>query len=176
MARKSGFVRRHGSMIRETRWLDGPHLRTSVAAGGVSIIFSLTAVELALRPFTVIRTRGIWSLRSDQLAAGEPQAAALGWCVVSEQSLAIGITAVPTPVTDMSSDLWFGYQFLLNEFIFVSATGIDATGSVSQEYDSKGARKVEDGQDVIAVLEVPSSASSEGSTIMTQSRTLIKLH
>ncbi len=71
MARKSGFVRRHGSMVRETRWLDGPHNRTSVAAGAVSIILSLTAVELALRPFTVIRTRGIWSLRSDQLAAGE---------------------------------------------------------------------------------------------------------
>ncbi len=43
MARKSGFVRRHGSMVRETRWLDGPHNRTSVAAGAVSIILSLTS-------------------------------------------------------------------------------------------------------------------------------------
>ena len=50
MARKSGFVRRHGRMVRETRWLDMPVVRASLAAGGASIRLSLTAVELTTCP------------------------------------------------------------------------------------------------------------------------------
>ncbi len=176
MARKSGLVLRGNRRVRETLWIEGVHTRYSVAAGGALVILSLSTAELALRPFTVIRTRGVWSIKSDQVIAGEPQAAGLGSCVVSDQAAAIGVTAVPTPITDMSSDLWFVYEFLLAEFTFVSAVGFDAQGAVSGKYDSKAMRKVEDGQDVITVLEVPSSATSEGSTIMHQCRLLIKLH
>ena len=56
----------------------------------------LSAIGLALRPFTLIRVRGIFTIASDQSAATETQVGALGVAVVSEQAASIGVTAVPT--------------------------------------------------------------------------------
>ncbi len=176
MARRFATVRRGGREVRETRWLDAVPIRTTTATGAAVILFSLTAVELALRPFTIVRTRGVFHIKSDQVAATEPQQAGIGMCVVTEQALAIGVTAVPTPITDMESDLWFLYELAFSEFVFGSAIGFDAAAGSQVRFDSKAMRKVEDGQDVIVVVEVPRSASSEAVTHQVGFRMLIKLH
>ncbi len=85
VGRRSGLVLRGGRQRRETRWLDGPFtssLLTGASAPG--ILLSLTAAELALRPFTVVRVRGKFAIRSDQLAATEDYSGALGYAVVSD--------------------------------------------------------------------------------------------
>jgi len=91
--------------------------------------------------------------------------------VVSDQAVAIGITALPTPVTDNGSDLWYTYEWLL-----ANATDLTdlAVGGVFKEFDSRAMRKVEDGQDLIEVVE--SGTSTFGLNITTFQRTLIKLH
>ncbi len=176
VGRKSGFVVRGGSRKRETRWLDGVPVRTGFAAGASSLAFTLTAVELAYRPFTVTRTRGLIGIKSDQVAATEPFQIGLGMCVVSDQALAIGVTAVPTPITDMGSDLWFLHELVFGEILVASAASIEGQGSVNKYFDSKAMRKVDDGQDIAIVTEVPSSASSEGLVRTLGFRMLIKLH
>ncbi len=58
MARKSGFVRRGGRMVRETIWFGQTETQTVLAAANTAaILTSLNAAALALRPFTIIRSQ-----------------------------------------------------------------------------------------------------------------------
>ncbi len=99
--RKSGFIMRGGGMKRETRWLDLPPSSTGLAAASAeALILQLTTAERALLPFTVVRTRGMFFVSSDQQAASEFYQVALGAAVVSFQAATIGVTAVPVPDDD----------------------------------------------------------------------------
>ncbi len=159
---------------RETVWFEFGIQVISIDTSGVALASSLNAAALSLRPFTIIRSRFEVLLFSDQKAASETQAAGLGFAVVSDQAVAIGVTAVPTPLTDLGSDLWFVLQLMMARFELVSAVGVD--GNVGQHYtiDSKAMRKVDVGQDLVETIEV--SSASGGTTIVTGGRMLIKLH
>ncbi len=173
--RKSGFIQRGGVKRRETRWLDAVPGVATLAGPSASVIYhTLTAVEKALRPFTVIRTRGFWEIFSDQVVADEAYQAALGLAVVSDQAVGIGVTAVPTPYTDMESDLWFVYEQLYGNMRFGDATGTEDPAGVRAAFDSRAMRKVEDGQDVISVGEA--SSISSGLSMKVGFRMLVKLH
>ncbi len=175
MARKSGFVRRNNVMRRESLWIGGVTTQTVIAAASSAVLLlSLNAAALALRPFTVVRTRGVFYVRSDQVSANENYGCSMGNCVVSDQAVAIGVTAVPTPEAERSSDLWYVYEQILGQFAFTTGTGYRDVGHLMQ-FDSKAMRKVEDGQDIIVVLETPSTNDS-GASIGYSDRTLIKLH
>ncbi len=178
MARKSGYVRRGGVMRRETSWLAIAEGRdTNAAANSATLSASLNAAALAMRPFTITRTILRWSVRSDQTGALENFGGAIGMAVVSDQSVAIGVTAVPTPFTDLGSDLWFLHGILDGRFQFVSGVGIQAgTGSLEGAViDSRAQRKVNDDQDVILCTE-EDSLTAVGSVIYSAGRMLIKLH
>ena len=114
------------SQKRLTTWLSLVPAQTVVT--GPVILFALTAASLALRLFTIVRTRLLVSIISDQLAASEIQMGAVGAAIVSDQVNAIGVTAVPTPITDMGSDLWFVHQLMYNEFVFGDGTGFQDSG------------------------------------------------
>jgi len=174
-SRKSGFTSRGGVMRRETQWFNGVTVRSTIVAASTAVLqTALTAAELALRPFTVVRTRGVVYMKSDQAGATEVQDAAFGLAVVSDQAIAIGVTAVPTPTTDDGSDLWYVYERILSELAFQDATGFQANVGVERIIDSRSMRKVEDGQDIAGVVETGSG--SNGVVISAYARTLIKLH
>ncbi len=159
---------------RKTFWFGGVFVRSDITAINTAVLTtSLTAAALALRPFTIVRTRGIVTLRSDQIAATEQQQAAYGLTVVSDQAVAVGVTAVPSPVADSQSD-WFVYQPMIGAFSFATAIGFEQVGLERYEIDSKAMRKVEEGQDVISVVE--SGAATGGITVSEFNRILIKLH
>ncbi len=173
--RKSGFIIRGGARKRETLWLGGTSFSQTLAAPTtVALVLSLNATALALRPFTVVRTRGILQVSSDQQGASEGYGASFGNAIVSDQASAIGVTAVPTPTVDNASDLWFVYEFLMGRFNFGTAVGFANVG-VDRVIDSKAMRKVEDGQDLVSVVE-GAGAGFSGSIISGFLRTLIKLH
>ncbi len=154
-------------------WIRLTETTTGLASGNsAALILSFNAAALALRPFTIIRTRGIWNVSSDQEAADEDCQVALTGCVVSDQASAIGITAVPTGYTDAGSDLFFLYEQQAIQTRFLSTSGFNIYTGVT--YDSKAMRKVNDDQDVIWCLE--NSGVSDGSTIFHSGRVLIKLH
>jgi len=163
---------------RSTQWLFMDPSRNTMAAASTAVFrSSLNAAALALRPFTVVRSIITLTLGSDQQAASEDYDAAFGMCVVSDQARAIGVTAIPTPMTDLGSDLWFFHQILSGSFNFVTGIGIDAQGIVPtahQTFESKAMRKVEEGQDLAVVVET--SAISLGAIMYSAGRILIKLH
>jgi len=177
VGRKSGFIIRGGVRKRETVWFGGTAFNQSLATTtSVALVLSLNAAALAFRPFTVIRTRGLVRVNSDQVGATEDYGASFGMAVVSEQAVAIGVTAVPTPTVDSSSDLWYVYEFLIGQFQFLTSAGVFESG-VERIIDSKAMRKVEDGQDLVGVVEGPGSGlAPTGSQIAGFTRILVKLH
>ena len=166
--------RRGGRTIRrESLWIGIGAANTNLAAANSAVLTnSFNAAALALRPFTIVRTRGVWMIRNDQTAATELQQAALAMAVVSDVSVSIGISAVPTGFADIGSDLFFVYEQQAQEFVVNSAVGTEVYTGV--QYDSKAMRKVEDGQDLAVTLEA--SAISAGVNVLHSGRMLIKLH
>ncbi len=175
-SRKSGIFLRGGVARRETFWIGGSPGSNDINTSGTVLVTQLNAAGLALLPFTIVRTRGVLFLTSDQFANSEDQEIGFGAAVVSEQAAAIGITAVPTPITDPGSDLFYVYEVMLMRMLVSSSIGIMTGLSVGLEriIDSKSMRKVVDGQTLITVAEATSS--SEGTRLYDYTRTLVKLH
>jgi len=172
IGRKSGFIKRSGVMRRESLWGSWDTVQTTLSgAPTAAITNSLNATALALRPFTIVRFRGWMHVVSDQIAATETYIGDVAMAVVSEQASALGVTAVPTPLTDKGSDLFFVYEQLGTRLQFADATGFINNG-VSKEIDSKAMRKVNGDQDVVMVVE----NEIAGCVITTTGRFLVKLH
>jgi len=172
-AGRSGFIRRGSARRRESLWFFWQFTSATLGASATAILMSsLNAAALALRPFTIVRTRGQLLVISDQSAATEDYIGNYGMAVVSDQAVAVGVTAVPTPATDQGSDLWF----LLEQWVGRSwLVGTDFSDSLaSREVDSKAMRKVEEGQDVVSVAEAGLGGS--GCLVKFTGRMLIKLH
>ncbi len=171
-AGRSGFIRRDGGRKRDTLWTGALWSENNIATGGALLLTTLGATLLPLRPFTVVRVRGMLQVNSDQVASTERQLGAYGMAVVSDQAVAIGITAVPTPMTDIDSDLWFLHQLFASfQTVFSAIGAVEYTGV---PFDSKAMRKVEDGQDLISVVEL--DTNSDGATFSAVFRMLLKLH
>jgi len=173
MARR--FTRSLGRIgsTRGTVWFSLAETITALgAANTAALVLVLNAAALAFRPFTIIRTHLTLAVSSDQSSASEDYSLGLGMSVVSEQASAVGITAVPTPFTELDSDLFFVHNITAGNFRVISAIGFDAHGSITKEIDSKAMRKVEDGQDVILTLE--NSSVSAGTNTFVAGRMLIK--
>jgi len=171
--RKSGFIQRGGRMKRESLWLFQQFSSNTLAASATAALAtSLNAAALALRPFTVVRTHMNWQVISDQSAATEVYIGNIGMAIVSTQAVAIGVTALPTPATDLGSDLFFMIQQWISEFTLV---GTDVTTDVvSRQIDSKAMRRVNEGQDLVQTVEA--GIGGAGIVIRTVGRQLIKLH
>ena len=169
--RSGGFVRGRSSG-RLTEWFGTQFAGDVVdlpAASGI-IALSLTAAELAKRPFTITRTVGLLAVRSDQAVAEEAPFGAMGGIVVSDKALALGFTAVPDPVTQSSSDEWFLYQ----NFIADGAASTNVGQRISQyQFDSRAQRKVQDGEDIAFV--VANSSAADGCRFLLVLRLLVKL-
>ncbi len=173
-ARSSGLVLRGGRNVRATVWVGLTGTFTTIGAGGTAVLLNVTsAALLALRPFTVIRARGTLFLTTDQNAAREDQGVGLGSIVVSDDAVAIGITAISTPITQAESDGWYLYQTLM------TARGAGSTDSemgVGLDYDSKAMRRVEDGFQLVTIVETMAAALSSGVEVRHIGWELIKLH
>ncbi len=159
---------------RKTMWLGSLVVSNTLVAATPQIFFSLDALGLAQRPFTIVRTYVSIMWRSDQAATSETQFGACGVAVVSEESVAIGATAVPTPVTDANSSLFLAYQYLQNFYEFKDVSGFESVAGRIFEIDSKAMRKVELGQDMIVVFE--NSGTGSGAIASAMIRQLIKTH
>jgi len=170
MARRRDFVRGAAaiSQRRKTTWLEIAPSDFTLTTGA-TLLFVLTTAEKAMRPFTVVRTRIELALRSDQAAAIEIQQVGFGLAVVSDQAVAVGVTAVPNPVADIASDLWFTHQLMYAD---ESALTDRTRGHGTMTVDSKAMRKVADGQDLAVVAEL--TAASAGLILTVGGRILIK--
>ncbi len=167
-----GFVRPPKKTV---MWIGNSPTTNKVAVdtNTAVLIAQLSAAALALRPFTVMRTRGLVWWESDQDAADEEPTGVYGEIVVTEPASTIGITAIPDPISEPDA-AWMIYQPLITAVRFVSGTGVnDPAGSV-YEYDSKAMRKVGINDDLVSV--VANNSGVDGGLFLTVGRTLIQLH
>ena len=156
---------------RSTQWI-GSTAETAVTnLAGSSVVLDQSF------PFgedaTIVRVRGKLWIGSDQASASERPMGAIGFANVTNQALAIGVTAVPTPITDISSDEWFLWAPFFNGLNFADATGIQQKIFAEVELESKAMRKVNDGLSTVVVLE---NASTFGLSYLMHFRMLVKLH
>ncbi len=156
---------------RKTLWLGFNPVRLTLSAAGGSIAHSLNAAALALRPFTIVRSHFVLMVISDQAAAIEEQVGAFGLAVVSSEAVNVGVTAVPTPVTESGSSLFFVHQFYMAAMQEITDR---AVGPEIYQVDSKAMRKVEVGQDIITIGEF--DATGGGQILTLAGRVLIKTH
>ena len=157
---------------RATQWI------ASTVETGATTLGANTAVLDQTFAFgekaTVIRVRGELYVKSDQLAGTENALGAVGMAVVTNQAAAIGITAVPTPITDQASDNWFLWQPIIGPLEFGDATGFSFNPYTRYIFESKAMRKVDDGDTVAVVLE--NSSTVHGLRFILMFRMLVKLH
>ncbi len=173
-ARRSGRIFRGGRSVRESLWVPIDGTNTTLAAGSTAALLTASSAGLlALRPFTIVRSRGFMHLESDQTAGQEEQAINYGECVVSDQAVLIGVTSVPTPTTDKGSDLWYVFQALMASH---GAGTVDSELGQWIQYDSRAMRKVEDGSTIVTVVETELAALTSGVGFRHTGRLLIKLH
>jgi len=173
MARRFTRGRGRAGSKRMSSWFDIAPTITNVAATSV-VLNVMVAAELAKRPFTVVRTHLALRILSDQSGASEEQLAAVGLCIVSDQAAAVGVAAVPTPVTDAESDLWFVHQWMHASFLFGSGIGFSGDDGQAYTVDSRAMRKLEEDSQILVVAE--SQSPSDGTRIMCAGRILIKEH
>ena len=174
MARRFHNAVRRSGPRRETSWFDLPPVCSTVTGEGGTLLYSLSAAELELRPFTIVRTYLEVMIRSDQLIADEQQVAAIAGAVVSDQAAAIGITALPKAISNLSSDLFWFHQSMIGSFGLATAVGIVNDG-VHYSIDSKAMRKVDIGSDAVISWEIDTGCGS-GVTLTAMGRLLVKLH
>ena len=151
---------------RQSTWFSIPATSTAIVSGSV-LSASLNAAALAMRPFTIVRTHLSLFVVSDQAAAVEQQEVGIGFAVVSDQAVAIGVTAVPTPISDIGSDLWY-----LHKMLYADESSLTDRSKAGQQYtvDSKAMRKVDGDQDSVLVFEV----RDKGAILLLGGRMLIK--
>ncbi len=159
-------------VARIPEWASVNLFDTTVPASGRVLLGSLNAAALALRPFTIVRTRLVISWESDQVSASESPQGAFGMGVVKSPAIAIGVTAVPTPLTEATAD-YFVYQSLIDSFLFATAAGFESQGGRQYIVDSKAMRKVGLDEDVAVTVE---EGNAVGAVISVMGRFLAKLH
>ena len=173
------MARRHVGRVvgrsarRESVWLSAG-FATQVVSSSNTLLASLNAAALALRPFTIVRTRLTVVFESDQTGADEKAQAVLTFQVVKETASAAGIGSLPGGIDEADGE-FFVYRPLMQNFGFISGTGAQQIMGQGNywDVDSKAMRKVGIDEDIVVVLDIRTLV---GCAIGVEGRQLIKLH
>ena len=173
MARRtrSRFVRPPKKTV---MWIGDATTLVAVPGNSVVLLSTLNAAALALRPFTVMRTRGFVHWESDQVAASEQTEGIYGEIVVTDSATTAGIASIPDPLSDPTAS-WFVFEPVFQRFLFTDATGSHQYGGAGSvwRFDSKAMRKVGFDDDVAGVFV---NGTASGANGLVNARTLIQLH
>ena len=167
-----GFTR--GSK-RQTSWEFGFFSTgmTAVPANSVVLLASITAAALDDdAPATIIRTRGVIGVSSDQTGADEQQLGGVGLTLVNDNARISGVAAVPAPVIDLDWDGWFVHQLFVQRQLFASNIGWHPNAVTQYEVDSKAMRKFTGEESLVLVAE--NTHPTHGLNIAVFLRILIK--
>jgi len=181
MARSRGYSRlRTGSASRrKTGWEEGPGQagggeQTISATGKVILGAGASALNDGL---TVVRTRGQLLVRqSTSAAANNGYTFGMGICIVSSDAFAVGITAIPGPITDMDWDGWFyhDFGFVQSNTATTADIGEQISATYRKDVDSKAMRKLGINDTIVAVFESTLVGTAQ-LRVFFDSRVLIKL-
>ena len=159
-----------GSSKRVTEWAGQTPRTTLVAVAGSSAVL-LTVFLPGDNGVTVVRTRGVFGWKTDQIAANEDQMGAVGIGLVSAQAVSVGITALPHPSTDSGWDGWLWHSYFVSSFSFITGVGFEPNMLHLLEIDSKAMRKVSNEMRLVTVVE---NDNTDGISVYSASRILTK--
>ncbi len=165
-------TRARPSNKRLTQWIGVNLVDFAVPASTAVLVGSLNAAALALRPFTIVRTRLLAWWSSDQIVAQETPMGAFGAIVASEAAVTAGVGSIPTPIIEPNAD-FFVYQPLIVDFTFITAAGYHPDSGHQYTIDSKAMRKVDIDDDVAFIME---EQNANGALAGLMGRMLVKLH
>ncbi len=134
---------------------------TNLSANTSILDQAITGAQIVtFGPGTITRTIGSLWVGSDQTVATENVPGALGMAVVSEEARAAGAASCPQPYANAQSDLFFQHLFWISQNVVGSDnTGVLGAGGIMRyDFDSRGQRKIEDGQAIVIMLENNSGA------------------
>ncbi len=148
------LVRGRGRVFpkRSTAWSSTTSITSYTALAANTVILDQVAVPQVLEQ-TIVRIRGLLVVRSDQVSANENVHGAFGIALVEEPAASVGVTAVPSPITDAAQESWLVWQAFASSLILATAVGIASPGVSSYVIDSKAMRKVTDSQRLVILLE-----------------------
>ncbi len=177
MARR-GVSRRFVRPPKKTvMWIGNTAAATpQVIAANTAVLYSvLNATALALRPFTVMRSRGFVTFQSDQVVQSEDPHGAYGEIVVTTNATTAGVASIPDPLTEPEAS-WYVYVPTYCRFSFATAVGRqDVMGQANVfQFDSKAMRKVGIDDDLAGVW--VNGDATFGADAFVNGRTLIQLH
>ncbi len=167
------FVRGRGRGTRRpTDWSASAVASALTSLAANTIVLSETFTPI-VGGETLIRTRGLFSWRSDQQAADEALLGAVGIAVVTAQAVSVGITAIPHPDTDSAWGGWLWHSYFSSSLSLGTSVGFDANDMQRIWIDSKAMRKVDEDERLVVVVE---NSSSFGMQFNTSERLLSKIH
>ena len=175
MARSRGFHQGNARVQRrQTGWEEGPG-GTPVQTINASVKRILNSGAQALVDgLTLIRTRGYFSsIQVIGSAIGDGFSGAFGIGVVTNDAFAIGVTAMPGPLSNIDWDGWLYHRFISQHVAAANAFGTEDS-VLTFEVDSKAMRKITVNDTVFAMLEVTEIGTAE-IDVFFDSRMLLKL-
>ncbi len=168
---RRGVIRGRVGPRRATQWVAST-LESAVTALAASTAILDQSFGFS-EPATIVRVRGALWVSSDQNSATERINGSIGFAVVTDEALAVGVTAMPIPETNKGSDVWFLWEPFFNDVRFSTASGFQPRTFERTVLDSKAMRKVDDGKSVVVMLE---NGAATGMQFLLVFRMLVKLH
>ena len=144
----------------------------NLVGGTTNLIGELTQADLSVvTPCTLIRVRGSVLLTHNSRTAGHSPNGAISMSIVKENARLIGITAIPSPVSDLGDDTFF-----LWEPWALSFGAVEDPAQIQRiPIDGKAMRKIEDGDGLVVVAQNAAPAG-ENAEILYALRLLFLLH
>ena len=129
---------------RSTSWETGPLSADTTVSSSTGKLWSATAVP-QVDGLTVVRMRGLINIwLTAATAAGDGFAGAFGIGITSDEAIAIGVTAVPSPLSNMAWEGWIWHSFWdVRALTGTIADGVNAGVTYQRVVvDSKAMRKL----------------------------------
>ncbi len=152
---------------RLTQWIGPPAQGFVTVATTAAVLVDSGSFE---EPLTLMRTRGMVSIRPTSTAATGDFVGAIGMAVVSTEASAAGVASMPEPYTDADWGGWFVWRSFAYAWDVTTDIG-RAISSWNMEIDSKAMRKIAPNETVVTIAESFSGAFA----IFDGTRFLVKL-
>ena len=147
MATRRAPARRAGKKVVNYTWSSFSQIQLAVAAN-TKVLLGFFFLETGFEE-TIVRTRGVMSVTTDQTSAREEQLGALGMIRATDRAVAAGAASIPGPFTDADDDGWFMWE----PFAQLQTSDSIAPASHRIVIDSKAQRIVREGQQLAVMLE-----------------------
>ena len=159
MPRSRGFGPTQAARRRKS-WEVGPGQVAETTSSVSANVILGSGSAATLEGLTLLRLRGMFTAQLRAFAAvGDGFSGAIGIGIVTAEAFAVGVTAVPLPITDVAWDGWIWWEPIQLKTHVALAAGEVGTKVVST-VDSKAMRKLRLGDTIFAIVEVTEVGTS----------------